>query len=108
MTFNSPDFSTLPDAYDPRFGGCMMPLRRTDLAQLRQCVRGGLAGIEDGACISKAARNRLVAHGMLVRSLHADNTPRTRATAYGIETVRANSSCIDGSEGYTRQHEAAP
>lgn len=101
-----PDFSTMPTSYDPRFGPCALLLRRTDLAQLRQCARAAPAGIEDGNCVDKGARTRLVAHGMLVRNLHTDNRCRTYATAYGIQVARANSSCIDGSEGYKRSTEA--
>ena len=102
------DFSRLPSDYDPRFGSFAMLLRRTDLAQLRQCVRAGAQGVGDKDCIDKTARSRLVAHGMLVRSLGPDNAPRTCPTEFGIAVVQANSSCMDGTEGRQPPARAKP
>jgi hypothetical protein len=87
------DFLTLPDVFVGE-----IELRRNDLADLRLHVRHP-EGIESGRCLSKQSRNRLIVHGMLGLGEDLDGNVRTFATDYGIAVARANSSCIDGSEG---------
>jgi hypothetical protein len=88
-----PDFLTLPDVFVGE-----IELRRNDLADLRLHVRHP-EGIKSGRCLSKQSRNRLIAHGMLGLGEDLDGSVRTFATDYGTAVARANSSCIDGSEG---------
>ncbi|HWL81648.1 MAG TPA: hypothetical protein VNR89_11885 [Roseomonas sp.] len=88
-----PEFLTFPESDDKK------ALRRTDLADLRLCIRHP-EGIEDGRYLSKMARIRLIAHGMLSRRIAPDGWVRTYATGYGHQVARANASCRDGSEAY--------
>ena len=102
-TMDVPDFSQLPNAYPERPPGDEGLLRRYDLATLRQCLRAP-GGVESGDIIGKDSRKRLIAHGLVEGRLDPDGLPRSHVTPWGREVARANTSCIDGSEGY-RRHE---
>jgi hypothetical protein len=89
------DFSIQPNE-----SRSLTALRRYDLATLRQCARNPL-GVPDGELIGKDSRDRLVQAHMVIRTKDGMNL----ATYYGRQTVRYNSSTIDGSEGYpSREH----
>jgi hypothetical protein len=66
-------------------------LRRCDLAELRFAIAN--PGY-DTAWVSKASLERLIAHGMLEQCCDL-----IYATAHGIRTARANTSCRSGCEG---------
>ena len=91
----------LPNSYSSTTAGIEHLLRRWDLATLRQCFRKP-DGIEDGDMLLKSSRKVLIEFGMLHRRVCKDGSTRTFVTDHGEAVVRANASCIDGSEGYGR------
>jgi len=90
----------LPDFLEMSNYGNENSLRRYDLAQLRQCANAMPNGLEDGEIINKLSRMRLMRYKMVERKLNEEREIRTYITEYGLEVMRANASCIDGSEGY--------
>ncbi len=85
-----PDFLTRDNINDV--------LRRSDLGTLRRAARPPVGPPAD---IPPDAAARLVRHGLLLGSLHPGSRFRWLVSDRGLETLRADASCRDGSEPLT-------